>query len=114
MKRLYCPHCGHQFSWKAPEVALFALSRVCPSCGGHFTYGMQWTVFLLLFVPMVLLATYLREWMGTWASMPGVLVVIFFSIRLVKVAEEDIITPPEQVRAEKMAAEEVAAKSDEH
>jgi hypothetical protein len=99
MKRLSCPHCGHVFGWKAREVAPLAVSRVCPSCGGHFTYGIQWSMFLLLFIPMVLLATYLRQWLGTWASMPGVLLVIFLSVRLVKLPDDEIIKQAEEEKS---------------
>lgn len=89
MKLLTCPHCGHAFSRKAPEVALFSMSRVCPTCGGTFTYGMRWWVFLLLFFPLVLVSSYLHHWMGSWAPVPGVLLVIFFSLRLVKHDEDE-------------------------
>lgn len=120
MKRLSCPHCGHAFHLKDPEVALFAMSRVCPACSGHFIYGMRWSLFLLLFVPMVLVSIYLREWIGGWAPVPGVLIVVFFSVRLVKAADDDIAEQRahlerEAAKAAAESAEEPAPpKSDEH
>ena len=88
MKRFTCPHCGHAFHLKSPELMPFSMSHHCPTCGGAFGYGLNWLVFLLMFIPVVLLATYLRTWLGSWASLPGVLLVIFFSFRLEKAEEE--------------------------
>lgn len=62
----------------------------CPECNGAFGYGLNWMIFLVMFVPMVLLAAWLRPWMGSWGELPGVLLVIFFSFRLQKVDEDEV------------------------
>lgn len=109
MKRFSCPHCGHALHWKSDELKPLSLSRKCPSCGGGFAYGLRWGVFLLLFVPLVLLAIYLRQWMGSWASLPGVLLIIYFSFSLVKAQDEEGAKPEAENKTEPPAA-----AADEH
>ena len=100
MKLLTCPHCGHAFNRKAPEVSPIAMSRACPSCGGNFTYGMRWWLFLLLFAPLVLVSSYLWRWMGSWAPVPGLLLVIFLSLKLVKHTDDEAVQPAAGPKAE--------------
>jgi hypothetical protein len=88
MKLLTCPHCGHVFKLKSPELHPFALSRHCPSCNGTFTFGMKWSLFLLMFIPLVLLGTFLHPWLGSWGPFFGVALVAILSVRLVKVEDE--------------------------
>ena len=65
MKLLTCPHCGHAFTLKSPEVSPIAASRHCPSCNGTFTIGLRWSFMLLMFVPLVLLGIFLHPWLGS-------------------------------------------------
>jgi uncharacterized paraquat-inducible protein A len=89
MKLLTCPHCGHAFKLKSPEVHPFSMSRQCPSCNATFTFGMRWSVFLLMFVPLVLLGVFLHPWLGSWGPFFGVALVTVLSVRLVKVEDEE-------------------------
>jgi len=88
MKLLTCPHCGHVFNLKSPEVNPFALSHDCPTCNGAFAFGMKWSLFLLMFAPLVLLGIFLHPWLGSWGPFFGVVVVAVLSIRLVKAEDE--------------------------
>ena len=89
MKLLTCPHCRHEFNLKSPEVNPFKISRRCPSCHRTFTFGMRWSLFILMFVPLVLLGVFLHPWLGAWGPFFGVAVVAVLSIRLVKSDDED-------------------------
>ena len=88
MKLLTCPHCGHAFTLKSPEVSPIAASRHCPSCNGTFTIGLRWSFMLLMFVPLVLLGIFLHPWLGSWGPFFGVVLVAILSIRLVKAEGE--------------------------
>jgi hypothetical protein len=51
-----CPHCSEKFGLFSDEVKEIGKTKVCPRCGNGVTVGIVYSRFLMVFLPIMVLA----------------------------------------------------------
>lgn len=77
-----CPHCNVTISIFSRAINRFGGVKSCRHCGESVKIVFSWAVMAICFAPAVLLTLAIRPWVGSFASLPGLTIMLLLSMRL--------------------------------
>lgn len=84
-----CPHCNHPISVFSRAINRFGRVKYCPHCSKGVRIVFSWAVIGVCFAPAVMLTLALRPWIDSFASLPGLMIMLLLAMRL-KAAEQNV------------------------
>ncbi len=77
-----CPHCNETIGVFCRALNRFGRVKICPNCGKGVRIVLSWAVIGICFIPAVLLTLAIRPWVGSFATLPGITVMLLLAMRL--------------------------------